>query len=334
MVAPTHLLRSPAAVGCFRVISGVRLRRHRSPSKHKLSRSSRPVRTRNATTALHPQLYGPSPRKVGGEIEDFSRGASVTILPIIDEGKASSVVLCVCADRAELETLRRLERFFALRNGKYRKRNLDQRFRTLQKLLQAHQRLRMADPERVEGMREHLNEFERLCKWMGVRDYHLTVEYTPRLIAKFIGRSLAMIFLALPIGLWGAINSIVPFLLTRELAHRLSADRYQYDTAKICLGMGFFALFWGAQTWLVARWTGDLSVGVWFPWLYAASLLPATMLALYMRRERERILDNVRVFLKFTRQNDLREFLTAKRKALEREMARLVYLSLQTRKVA
>jgi glycerol-3-phosphate O-acyltransferase/dihydroxyacetone phosphate acyltransferase len=230
---------------------------------------------------------------------------------------------------AELETLRRLERFFALRHGKYRKRNLDHRFRTLQKLLRAHQRLRMAEPERVEHMRQNLDEFDRLCRWMGVRDYHLTVEYTPRLIAKFVARSLAMMLVGLPVGLWGAINSLAPFLLTKALATRLSAGRYQYDTAKFCLGLGFFSLFWGVQSWLAFRWAGGQPEWAWAPWTYAALLLPSTVVALYIRRERERILDNIRVFLKFSRQSDLREFLMAKRKALERELARLVYVALQ-----
>ena len=224
---------------------------------------------------------------------------------------------------AELETLRRLERFFALRNGKYRKRNLDQRFRAQKKLLQAQQRLRMADPARVDQMRYQLDEFERLCRRVGVHDYHLTVDYAPRLVATFLLRSLVML-LALPVGLWGAVNSLLPFWLTRVLAHRLSEDRYQYDTAKICLGMGFFALFWGVQTALAARGFGGAAA-----LLYGASLLPATMLALYMRRERERILDNIRVFFLFTRRNELRGFLAAKRKSLERGMAKLVYLALQ-----
>lgn len=152
--------------------------------------------------------------------------------------------------------------------------------------------------------------------------------YTPRLVGAFLARSAAML-LALPAGLWGALNSLAPFLLTRALAHRLAEDRYQYDTAKICLGMGFFALFWGVQTWLVWRGLGGAEALA-----YAAGLLPATMLALYMRRERERILDNIRVFFLFTRRNELREFLAAKRKALEREMAGLVYLALQRPKAA
>ena len=199
---------------------------------------------------------------------------------------------------AELETLRKLERFFALRSGKYRKRSLDQRFRALQKLLRTQQQLRMVDPERVEQMRDQLDRFDRLCRRMGVSDYHLTVNYTPRLVTRFVARSLVIILLALPVGAWGAVNSILPFVLTKQLAIRLSSDRYQYDTAKICLGMGFFALFWGVQTWLVWRGLGGAEALA-----YAAGLLPATMLALYMRRERERILDNIRVFFLFTRRN-------------------------------
>lgn len=230
---------------------------------------------------------------------------------------------------AELETLRKLERFFALRNGKYRKRSLDQRFRALQKLLSTQQRLRMDDPARVERMRDQLDRFERLCRRLGVADYHLTITYTPRLVARFVARSLAMILLAFPLGLWGAVNSLLPFVLTKHLAVRLASDRYQYDTAKICLGMGFFSLFWAVQTWLV--WRG---FGIVPALAYAATLLPSTMLALYMRRERERILDNIRVFFLFTRRHELREFLMEKRKALEKEIRHLVFQAIETGRAA
>ncbi len=230
---------------------------------------------------------------------------------------------------AELETLRKLERFFALRSGKYRKRTLDQRFRALQKLLRTQQRLRMEDPARVDNMRDQLDRFDRLCRRMGVSDYHLTVSYTPRLVTRFIARSLAVILLALPAGAWGAVNSIVPFVLTKWLAIRLSDDRYQYDTAKICLGMAFFSLFWAAQTYLAYRWFG-------LPWAlaYGATLLPSTALALYIRRERERILDNIRVFFMFTRKQELREFLVGKRKELEREIRHLVFQAIESEDAA
>jgi 1-acyl-sn-glycerol-3-phosphate acyltransferase len=230
---------------------------------------------------------------------------------------------------AEMETLRKLERFFALRNEKYRKRSLDQRFRALQKLLRTQQQLRMTDPARVERMRDQLDRFDRICRRVGIADYHLTVNYSPRIVSRFIARSLVMICLALPLGLWGAVNSLLPFVLTKHLAIRLSSDRYQYDTAKICLGMGFFSAFWAAQSYLAYRWF-DLNTAL----IYAATLLPATMLALYMRRERVRILDNIRVFFLFTRQNDLREFLREKRKELEKEIRHLVFQAMESEHAA
>ncbi|HEX7928408.1 MAG TPA: 1-acyl-sn-glycerol-3-phosphate acyltransferase [bacterium] len=230
---------------------------------------------------------------------------------------------------AELETLRKLERFFALRNEKYRKRSLDQRFRALQKLLSTQQRLRMSDPERVERMRDQLDRFDRICRRVGIADYHLTVSYTPRIVTRFIVRSLVMLFLALPLGLWGAANSLLAFVLTKRLAVALSNDRYQYDTAKICLGMGFFSAFWAAQSYLVYRWT-DLNTAL----IYAATLLPATMLALYMRRERERIYDNIRVFYLFSRENELREFLKERRRELEKEIRHLVFQAMETEHAA
>jgi len=230
---------------------------------------------------------------------------------------------------AELEGLRRLERFFALRSEKYRRRSLDQRFRALRKLLEAQQRLRLTDPERVERMRSGLDRFERLCARVGIHDYHLTIAYTPALVGRFVARSLAMLLLALPLGAWGAANSFIPFALTKFLAVRLASDRYQYDTAKILLGMAFFAAFWGGQ--VSAVW--QLGGASW-ALAYAAGLLPTTMIALYMRRERERILDNIRVFFLFLRREDLRQFLLTQRRELEQQIRQLVFLALQRPKAA
>jgi 1-acyl-sn-glycerol-3-phosphate acyltransferase len=224
----------------------------------------------------------------------------------------------------DLELLRRLERFFWLRRGKYRKRNLEQRFRALRKLLGAQYRLRALDRERVSLVALRLRQFDRLCAHCGVADYHLSVTYTPALVARFVARSLLVVLGGLLPAVWGAVNSLLPFLLTRALAVRLSQDRYQYDTAKITLGIFLFAGFWGAQTVLVSGLLDGATALA-----YAATLLPCTMLALYFRRERERTLDNLRVFFLFLRRKELRGFLEEKRGALEHELARLVYLALK-----
>ena len=220
------------------------------------------------------------------------------------------------------DMLRRLERFFTLRRGKYRKRNLSQRFRALQTFAAKLNELRARHPERVAWADRSLRQFERLCRRFGVRDYQLGMATNPVAIARFVARSLLMIVVGLPLAAWGVLNSFTPYALTGLLAVRFSKDRYQYDTAKISLGMLFFGLFWGGQTALVwSNWGSPAGL------MYLLSLPPTAGLALFMRRERARIVDNARVFLLFLRKKKLKDIMRAKRTELERNLAGLAKLA-------
>ena len=222
----------------------------------------------------------------------------------------------------DFEFLRQVERFFSLRRGKYRKRALSTRFRALQNLQRAGARLREQAPHLMERLAQRLRQFENLCRRFGVRDYHLTVSYTPILVTRFIARGLTIIFLALPLAVYGWLNAALPYYLTGLLALRSATDRYQYDTAKICYGMLFFGLFWGGQTAAVAWLLGAIPAVA-----YALSLIPTAAIAFYLRRERERILDNIRVFFLFLRRRDLRQLLEFERAELERDLAGLTKLA-------
>ena len=223
---------------------------------------------------------------------------------------------------ADLELMRRLERFFWLRRGKYRRRSLRQRFRVLQKFSQALERLRHQHPGRIEAVSHNLHLFEGLCRRFGVHDYHLTVRNSPWLVIRFVSRSLLVVVLALPLAAWGMLNSGLPYLFTGMWAVRLASDRYRYDTATAALGMGFFTLFWGGQTAVVY-----ILLDGWSALAYLFSLPPTAALALYVRRERERIWDNMRVFFLFLRNKEVRRMLEVKRTELERELARLGQLA-------
>jgi 1-acyl-sn-glycerol-3-phosphate acyltransferase len=207
-------------------------------------------------------------------------------------------------------------------NAALRDVTLKQRFRALQKLSAAQHRLHAMAPHRVTEIADLLREFEQLCERFGVYDYHLTVEYTPALVARFLLRVVLVLLVAVPLGAWGLLNSIVPYSLTGYLAVRTASDRYQYDTAKILFGMLFFGLCWGGQTAFVYFTWGLPAAGA-----YALALLPTAAAALYLRRERERILDNIRVFFLFLRKKELRELLEAKREELERALARLAKMA-------
>ncbi|MDH4249015.1 MAG: lysophospholipid acyltransferase family protein, partial [Deltaproteobacteria bacterium] len=218
----------------------------------------------------------------------------------------------------DLELLRRMERFFALRGGRYRKGSLSQRFRAWKKLSRTVAVLRRTEPERLERVRWRLERFERQCAKWGVRDYHLTLRYTPSQVIQFIVRSLLGLSVLMPLAVYGWLNAIVPYKLTTGLAPKLTRGRYQLETAQISLGMGFFALFWGSQTAFMWQ-TFDGPAAA----LYVLSLPLGSAAALFFARERERIVDNLRVFFRFTGRAGLRETLAARRKELEYELARL-----------
>ena len=226
----------------------------------------------------------------------------------------------------DLDLLRRLERFFALRRNRIRQRTMGQRFRTLKKLNETHLRLWREHPGQVERVRLLLNHFERLCRKTGVKDYHLTLNYTPMVVARFVARTLSVLLVMVPVALWGALNCALPYWLTGWLAARLARGRYQYDTARITLGMLFFGGFWGGQT----AWVWQ-AAGGWAAFGYLLSLPIAGTVALFVLRERIRILENIRVFFVFMRKKELREYMRDKRRHLEVELAKLAQAAKRSR---
>jgi 1-acyl-sn-glycerol-3-phosphate acyltransferase len=216
---------------------------------------------------------------------------------------------------------RRLERFFALRRGRYRLGSLKQRFRALKKLIRSQRILRQKDPERVASLSRRLERFERLCSYFGVHDYQLTVRYTPLVVGRFLFRSLLMLFVVLPFALWGAINSAVPLLLVFRLMPRIAKGSQQYDTTRMALALAVFIVAWTLQTAAVFWFFGGLSA-----LFYLVSLPFATAAAILMYREKDRIIENVKGFFLFMRKRRLRDYLLNRRKELEQELARMIRL--------
>jgi len=222
----------------------------------------------------------------------------------------------------DINLLDRLEQFFALRHGKYHQRSLKQRFRALQRLIEAQNLLRVHEPDRVRSLVTQLKNFERLCSYCGVRDYHLTIKYQPALIGLYVIRTLFILVVALPVALWGIVNSIIPFMLTRHLSRLIAKGANQYDTTKILLGLLFFSFFWGLQIFVMYR-----EFGLKWALVYAFSLMIGVAVALKMRGENKRIRENLKVFFIFLRKRQLKEYLQSKQHELEVELAKMVRIA-------
>lgn len=241
-----------------------------------------------------------------------------------DIQRAIESVTINVAEAEDLDFLKRIERFFAMRHGKYRQRNMALRFRGLQKINHAYRQLQAHAPEKLSHLKHKLHHFERLCDTCRINTYQVTLRYTPMLVTRFLLRSLAILFVVLPVGFWGIINNYIPFVLTRYLSMLVAKGKDQYDTAKMVIGLGMFPLFWGGQImWL------SMHVPTRTLWLYIISLPVSAAMALLLRRERQHIWNNLRVFFLFLRKRQLKQYLEHKRHELERELATLVRLAKQ-----
>lgn len=222
----------------------------------------------------------------------------------------------------ELDLVSRLERFFALRQGKHRKSNLTQRFKALQRLIEAQQLLQEHEPDKIRSLMSKMRMFERLCDACGINNYHLAVQYRPILLLMYFLRTLGIVFVGFPVALWGILNSYIPYKITDFFTHKFSKDIDQQDTARILVGIAVFSIFWGIQSHLVYR-----NFGLQWSLVYLGSLFFSAALALSLRGEYRRTLENLKVFFLFLRKQDLKSYLETKRRELEIELAQMVRIA-------
>lgn len=200
--------------------------------------------------------------------------------------------------------------------------SLSRRFLSYQRILHVRNTLREVCAERVEQLRLDLARFERLCARYGIRDYHLELDYTPRIVGKWLVRNLLFLLFVVPLGLWGLLNSGIPYFLTRKASQLSAKARDHYDTAGMLWGLFFFLGFWGLQTAFVFfQW------GLWPAVAYGASLIPTAGIALKLGWERRRILDESRVFWLFVLRKNVKDYLRDRRDDLEVEVEELAQMA-------
>ena len=229
--------------------------------------------------------------------------------------------LTLNVDRWEdLALMRQLERFFHFRRGRHPGSfSLGQRFRTFKRLIEAQRQLRAEAPDDLDRLRRNLQWFERLRRLYGIEDYHLRQRYRLGSVLRWALRNGPLFLLGLVPLLWALLTSAIPYYLVGSLTPRISERYDQRDTHKMVLGLLAFSTFWGAEIAFVVWRFG------WKPGLgFAASLPIAGALALLAMRHRERILEQIRVFVLFARRQELHRYLLQRRQEIEGDLTILI----------
>jgi glycerol-3-phosphate O-acyltransferase / dihydroxyacetone phosphate acyltransferase len=122
------------------------------------------------------------------------------------------------------------------------------------------------DPTRVESLWQRIRAYQSLLAQYHVRDEVVRAR-RQRLPArtKLVYSWDAIV--GLPFFGYGAVVNALPYFVPRWLARRMARKETDYATIRLLASIVAFPLFWGLETWLVARLAG----GVWAV-LFALSL--------------------------------------------------------------
>jgi glycerol-3-phosphate O-acyltransferase/dihydroxyacetone phosphate acyltransferase len=111
------------------------------------------------------------------------------------------------------------------------------------------------EPARVESLWQRIQAYRSLLAQHHVRDE--TVKSRPRRTAP----ARALVYsgdavIGLPVFAYGAVVNGLPYLIPRWVARRIARKETDYATTRLLASIVAYPLFWGLETWLVARLLG------------------------------------------------------------------------------
>ncbi|MBZ0102691.1 MAG: 1-acyl-sn-glycerol-3-phosphate acyltransferase [Thermoanaerobaculia bacterium] len=162
--------------------------------------------------------------------------------------------------------------FLRERQDVARRTSFAERFAMVHRFITAYRQLDDESPALVQPLRRAVEEYDGLLRGLKLRDDQVATAYSLPTVGSFLARSLALLFVVLPLALFGGALNIVPYLLCGVLAGRFAHEPDTPATYKLFGGLVLYPLTWlieGLATgaWLGPRWgvgVGLLAVaGAW-----------------------------------------------------------------------
>ncbi len=196
-------------------------------------------------------------------------------------------------------------------------------FRLSRAIVAAVNHFKERDPDRVERLWQRILGYRALLGAYRVKDEAVQARLRRPPAGRRLGRTWVAV-LGFPVFAYGALVNALPYFGPRWLARTLARRETDYATTRLLASIVAFPLFWGLETWLVARLAGQ----AWAA-LFALSL-PLTGLAAYQYL---RGLERLRRALRFgvlahTRDQAARALLAERRAIIEElDEAKTAYLA-------
>lgn len=155
------------------------------------------------------------------------------------------------------------------------------------------------EPQRVQDLQERIDAYKRKLKRLHLKDEMLKTRVSFKQLVWMSSTNMILALLGLPFALFGAVNNIVPYLISENIAKKFIDDRTKILSALLIGGGVAFIFFYTVQTILIGHFFGILWGTVYLLSLPATGLL-ALAYVKAIRMEQERI--NFSFFLFTNRQ--------------------------------
>lgn len=180
-------------------------------------------------------------------------------------------------------------------------------------------------PDKTARLRTTVIEYDDLLSAAGLRDRQVAASYPPFSVFGFVGRSLFVLGVRLPISIVGTILNWIPYQISKVFA--LGKDQDKMATWGLFSSLILFPVFWLAQavicSMVATRWMG-LSWGwlIFFAILLAAPMTGPATLTFHDRRRR--LIHEIRAWYVLRTRKNLARRLVEMRRDVLRQLTDIV----------
>jgi hypothetical protein len=178
--------------------------------------------------------------------------------------------------------------------------------------------LRASDPPHWQRLAGSLEDYRRWLNVLGSGDADIPPRYETGRVARYVAREAVMLGLGLPVAALGTIAWYLPYFVTGLVARIMKPNIETVATVKLLAGIVLYPATYVAWIAVAGVVAGGSAAAV-----TALALPPLGFAALYWRRRRAEVWEDVRTFFQVVRRPELREQLAKQRATLADELAAL-----------
>lgn len=191
----------------------------------------------------------------------------------------------------------------------------------MRSVMRAYRYLATREAARVARFRGEVEQYAQDLELTGFAGHDLPESYPAGAVCRYALRETASLVLGFPLAVWGIVNHVVPYQITRVIIKAAHPEADVEATYKLLGSFVLYPLIWLGEALLVWRLGGGpLAV------LFLASLVPTGFFAITWRERLHRVVRDTASFVEFLTGGSLRQRLITRRRALINELEALARL--------